>query len=173
MFNSVPNVYSSSDKNFIIKKCQFNPRLDTSSKKVDKSSLSLKLRIQQRDISSQQNESLAGGIYNVTQIKAKDPREEKHCPCKRFLERGNKPVPPNYEEQDVYPVQGMTDWNKAPGQVQARKVRQRGMNKSFNIEDFDEEINGVNLSKLFSVYGPGSYQQKKKVSNLKGILEVK
>jgi hypothetical protein len=33
---------------------------------------------------------------------------------------------------------------------------------SFNIEDFDEEINGINLSKLFSVYGPNSNENKKR-----------
>ena len=26
-----------------------------------------------------------------------------HTACQRFLDRGNKPVPPNYEEQDVLP----------------------------------------------------------------------
>jgi len=25
-----------------------------------------------------------------------------------------------------------------------------------NLEDFDEEINGINLSKLFNAYGPSS-----------------
>jgi hypothetical protein len=29
-----------------------------------------------------------------------------------------------------------------------------------NLEDFDEEINGVNLSKLFSAYGPSSMVDK-------------
>lgn len=30
-----------------------------------------------------------------------------------------------------------------------------------NLEDFDEEINGVNLAKLFSKYGPQSVEHKK------------
>ena len=35
------------------------------------------------------------------------------------------------------------------------------MLQNFNIEDFDEEISGINLSKLFSVYGPNSTELKK------------
>ena len=30
-----------------------------------------------------------------------------------------------------------------------------------NLSDFDEEINGVNLGKLFSIYGPNSVENKK------------
>ena len=31
----------------------------------------------------------------------------------------------------------------------------------FNLDDFDEEINGINLSKLFSIYGPNSIENKR------------
>jgi hypothetical protein len=32
-------------------------------------------------------------------------QKKEHTACQRFLDRGNKPVPPNYEEQDVIPAQ--------------------------------------------------------------------
>ena len=31
-----------------------------------------------------------------------------------------------------------------------------------NINDFEEEISGINLGKLFSVYGPSSKQQNRR-----------
>lgn len=36
-----------------------------------------------------------------------------------------------------------------------------GTVSGLNLEDFDEEINGVNLAKLFSKYGPQSVEHKK------------
>ena len=32
---------------------------------------------------------------------------------------------------------------------------------NLHLEDFDEEINGINLGKLFSIYGPNSVEHKK------------
>ena len=40
-----------------------------------------------------------------------------------------------------------------------------------NIDDFDEEINGINLSKLFSVYGPNSLESRKALLNKRGISQ--
>ena len=36
-----------------------------------------------------------------------------------------------------------------------------GTVSNINFEEFDDEINGINLSKLFSVYGPNSVEHKK------------
>ena len=46
------------------------------------------------------------------------------------------------------------------------KERQRNQGQgstisNINIDDFDDEINGINLSKLFSIYGPNSVEQRK------------
>ena len=54
----------------------------------------------------------ASGTSQVLAITTNDPRQQtavtdksrhQHTACQRFLDRGNKPVPPNYEEQDVLP----------------------------------------------------------------------
>jgi len=39
--------------------------------------------------------------------------------------------------------------------------------QKFNLDDFDEEINGINLSKLFSAYGPSSLVEKEATLNLR------
>jgi len=64
--------------------------------------------------------------------------------CQRFLERGNKVVPPNYEEQDI---EDYRNSHMRPALYKTQPELE---------EEFDEEINGVNLGKLSTVYGPNS-----------------
>jgi hypothetical protein len=97
-------------------------------------------------------------------ISVKQQHKHVHGACQRFLERGNKPVPPNYEEQDVgesyiSKIKALYDSQKDP------LVPKDPINKAktkINLQEFDEEINGVNLSKLFSAYGPSSVVDKTK-----------
>lgn len=43
-----------------------------------------------------------------------------------------------------------------------------GTVSGLNMQEFDEEINGVNLGKLFSIYGPNSVENKKRRANTMG-----
>jgi hypothetical protein len=70
----------------------------------------------------------------------------KHNACQRFLDRGNKPVPLNYEEQDVLPLRRPIN----------ESFQRTGPTGKISLADFDEEINGINMSKLFSAYGPST-----------------
>lgn len=47
----------------------------------------------------------------------------------------------------------LTNGSAAP--AQSKKPGQK-----INLDDFDDEINGINLSKLFSAYGPSSMLEK-------------
>jgi hypothetical protein len=73
-------------------------------------------------------------------------------------------VPPNYEEQDVVvpfisqeayaeKIKSLYGTQQSAPEVKKNKTK-------INLEEFDEEINGVNLSKLFSAYGPSSVLEK-------------
>lgn len=105
------------------------------------------------------NQSAADSVMNVS-VSQQGIKKERTA-CQRFLERGNKPVPLNYEEQDVLPTshdQSYADKIKMLYGTQnqlATKTKTK-----FNLGDFDEEINGVNLSKLFVAYGPSSILEK-------------
>jgi hypothetical protein len=67
-------------------------------------------------------------------------------------------VPPNYEEQDVFPQQVTNGFSNPTLQsVMPNKLRKSTaptLGTKINLDDFDEEINGINLSKLFTAYGP-------------------
>ena len=89
---------SAPSNNFIIKKCEFSQReektLRTAGKKSKKRRELMLAKINQEKINQ---------VISTEQIKSLTMKNDKHTACQRFLERGNKPVPPNYEEQDVLP----------------------------------------------------------------------
>eukprot|EP00347_Sterkiella_histriomuscorum_P013435 403364716 len=132
-------------------------------------------------------ESFAAKQNKLEQVRKKD-QENKHKACQRFLDRGNKPVPPNYEEHDVLPAIDLQGKYQSTGHYnsnsnvnlgtrslknkhQSRQMLSFGPRQllggiggtisGLNLDEFDEEINGVNLGKLFSVYGPNSVEHKK------------
>lgn len=114
------------------------------------------------------------------------------APCKRFLERGNKPVPsvletkegpsentrpaPKEAEISVVPV-GEPD-HKTEMQVPDidREARAKAQNDrqvvygNLKLGRFEDEISGINLSKLFSVYGPQSAEGKRRKRAKKGSV---
>ena len=88
--------------------------------------------------------------------------------------RGNKPVPNQIVDSSNDPKQYAlipfaTDKPIEVAGVNStiKKDTATGQNRqvvfgNLKLGNFDEEISGINLSKLFSVYGPQSFQTKKK-----------
>ena len=114
------------------------------------------------------------------------------APCKRFLERGNKPIPavldakdgnpenargaPKEAEMAVVPV-GQPDQKpeSQPPELD-RESRAKAQNDrqvvygNLKLGRFEDEISGINLSKLFSVYGPQSAEGKRRKRTKKGSV---
>lgn len=98
------------------------------------------------------------------------------------MDRGNKPVPQNVDPREgleltqdangalvPYQFEGTATHNGVPKQLEdaARDLAQYKLGRQMvygelEFGSFDEEISGINLSKLFSVYGPQSAEGKRK-----------
>jgi hypothetical protein len=91
---------------------------------------------------------------------AKPAPEEKKV-CERFLKRGNEPVASNYEEVELKPIKA-NDLVIIPNaeEVSKKEVTAPVPFGNVKLNGFEEEVSGINLSKLFSVYGPQSTQDK-------------
>ena len=97
------------------------------------------------------------------------------------MERGNKPVPYNFEMREAH----LSELPKDNSQIMAlvpfsaeMSDEDRQLNKDLpvaaatktkqmvygdlDLGSFEDEISGINLSKLFSVYGPQSAEGKRK-----------
>jgi hypothetical protein len=82
------------------------------------------------------------------------------------MERGNKPVPQNFEMRDVdkneigsvlVPYGGdsrMKEIMRASQDLLKSQEGRQIVYGNLKLGKFDEEISGINLSKMFSVYGP-------------------
>lgn len=75
------------------------------------------------------------------------------------MKRGNEPVASNYEEMELHPMKANDLVIIPNAEESAKSPPQLG---TIKLGAFEEEVSGINLSKLFSVYGPQSTQEKKK-----------
>jgi N-methylhydantoinase B/oxoprolinase/acetone carboxylase alpha subunit len=78
--------------------------------------------------------------------------------CERFMKRGNEPVNSNYDEQDFKPIKAndliiIPNTGGGGGTSPSAKKEVAPIPTS-RVPDFEQEVSGINLSKLFSIYGP-------------------
>lgn len=114
------------------------------------------------------------GGKNSTGV-ASHSRHAGPAPCQRFMRRGNNPVPAAYEEHEpVAPGGALVPFFGGPesgggkpgalaseaggigGKAASKQSGRQMVYGNLKLGNFDEEISGINLSKLFSVYGPQS-----------------
>jgi hypothetical protein len=67
--------------------------------------------------------------------------------CQRFMLRGNDPVASNYEDKEMQHL-------KPNDLVIIPSIEPKNVAPGTKPKHFEEEVSGINLSKLFSVYGP-------------------
>jgi hypothetical protein len=122
----------------------------------------------------------------VEQVQHPETQHSKHH-CHRFMERGNKPVPLTFEMKDaneqvegspdqraLVPALGLDGFSvlhpqaqdiallPATGESLGGESKKQVVYGDLKLGKFEEEVGGINLAKLFSVYGPQSAQGKRK-----------
>lgn len=81
------------------------------------------------------------------------------------MERGNKPVPQNFEilKEEIISKEKTNETAVIPYTgASADDPNRKVAFGNAGLGSFEEEVNGINLSKLFSIYGPLSAEQKKR-----------